>query len=209
LWSFGPPHQFEFIGSLILRVQSADRRLRRRSAVGRTIARPGFQIGTNLDGPPESAGGSRDCDGCQYGGESRGTEQSHCRHPPLLAVLRPLSRFHRAAASRHARESAYPLQDDTEHTMPPFLCRPITPEIRPNTTFWHGPTPQMARRRCACALRDGVAIVLHAGSAPSRKSNMGSIPIKLGVASGRRGRCKFFRRAMCRRRGARCVAMIS
>jgi hypothetical protein len=35
----------------------------------------------------------------------------------------------------HTRESAYPLHGDKEHAMPPFLCRPIAPEIRPNTTF--------------------------------------------------------------------------
>jgi len=54
----------------------------------------------------------------------------------------------------HTGESAYPLRRDKEHAMPPFLCRPIAPEIRPNTTFWHGgadaedgaPSARLARR---------------------------------------------------------------
>src|SRR5260370_34663678 len=94
----------------------------------------------------------------------------------------------------HTRESAYPLQEDTEHAMPPFLCRPIAPEIRPNTTFWHGGADAADGAPSArqCASLDGVRIVLHAWSAPSRKSDVGLIPIKLGAASGQRGDASFF-----------------
>src|SRR5258708_24068710 len=70
----------------------------------------------------------------------------------MLARL-PFVALSWAAAPLHTRESAYPPHDDKEHAMPPFLCRPIAPEIRPNTTFWHGGTDARRWRAVGARLR--------------------------------------------------------
>jgi hypothetical protein len=84
--------------------------------------------------------------------------------------------------------------------MPVFLCRPIAPEIRPNTTFQHGGAEYGGQSARTGALFGSIRPESSAWAESTRKSDMGLIPIKLGVASGQRGDASFF--------GARCVGVV-
>jgi hypothetical protein len=71
----------------------------------------------------------------------------------------PFSRFHRAVAAKHTRESAYPLCGK-EHAMPPFLCRPLRQkfdQIQPFGTAARTPADGASAAR-GCASLNGVGL---------------------------------------------------
>jgi hypothetical protein len=86
-----------------------------------------------------------------------------------------------------------------------IFVSPIAPEIRPNTTFRHGDAEYGGQSAGAGASFDRVRPDCSASAECTRKSDMGLIPIKLGVASGQRGDAGFSARdvsaswsALCR-----------